>query len=75
MPAHRQLARTWGGDLPRDCVMLPVRIKDRLVLIVYADGATKGPVELPQMQRLLAAATAAVERCILTNRQRGGAKS
>jgi hypothetical protein len=75
MPAHRQLARTWGGDLPRDCVMLPVRIKDRLVLIVYADGATKGPVELPQMQRLLAAATAAVERCILTNRQRGEAKS
>jgi hypothetical protein len=75
MPSHRQLARTWGGDLPRDCVMLPVRIKDRLILIVYADGATKGPVELPQMQRLLAAATAAVERCILTNRQRGEAKS
>jgi hypothetical protein len=75
MPSHRQLARTWGGDLPRDCVMLPVRIKNRLILIVYADGATKGPVELPQMQRLLAAATAAVERCILTNRQRGEAKS
>jgi hypothetical protein len=65
MPAHRQLARTWGGDLPRDCVMLPVRIKDRLVLVIYADGATKGPVELPQMQRLMAAATSAVERCIL----------
>ncbi len=75
MPAHRQLARTWGGDLPRDCVILPVRIKDRLILILYADGAVKGPVELPQMQRLLDAATAAVERCILTNRQRGEAKS
>jgi hypothetical protein len=75
MPAHRQLARTWGGDLPRECVMLPVRIKDRLILILYADGAVKGPVELPQMQRLLAATTAAVERCILTNRQRGEAKS
>ncbi|MFL6231670.1 MAG: hypothetical protein ACJ76N_00900 [Thermoanaerobaculia bacterium] len=65
MPAHRQLARTWGGDLPRDCVMLPVRIKDRLVLVIYADGATRGPVELPQMQRLMAAATSAVKRCIL----------
>ena len=65
MPAHRQLARTWGGDLPRDCVMLPVRIKDRLVLVIYADGATKGTIELPQMQRLMAAATGAVERCIL----------
>jgi hypothetical protein len=75
MPAHRQLARTWGGDLPRDCVMLPVRIKDRLLMVVYADGATRGPVELQQMQRLMNAATNAVERCILANRQRGEAKS
>lgn len=65
MPAHRQLARTWGGDLPRDCVLLPVRIKDRLVMVVYADGATRGPIELQQMQRLMNAATSAVERCIL----------
>ncbi len=47
MPAHRQLARTWGGDLPRDCVMLPVRIKDRLVMVIYADGADKGAPGLP----------------------------
>jgi hypothetical protein len=65
MPAHRQLARTWGGDLPRDCVMLPVRIKERLVLVIYADGAAKGPIELQHMQRLLSSATGAVERCIL----------
>jgi hypothetical protein len=75
MPAHRQLARTWGGDLPRDCVMLPVRIKDRLLMVIYADGSTRGPVELQQMQRLMTAATGAVERCILANRQRGEAKS
>jgi hypothetical protein len=75
MPAHRQLARTWGGDLPRDCVLLPVRIKDRLLMVVYADGATRGPIELQQMQRLMNAATSAVERCILANRQRGEAKS
>jgi hypothetical protein len=74
MPAHRQLARTWGGDLPRDCMMLPVRIKDRLVMVIYADGAAKGPVDLPQMQRLMTLATAAVERCIL-QRKRGEAKS
>lgn len=65
MPAHRQLARTWGGEMPRDCMLLPIRIKDRLVLVIYADGTTKGPVDLPQMQRLAAAATAAVERAIL----------
>jgi hypothetical protein len=74
MPAHRELARTWGGDLPRDCMLLPVRIKDRLVIVLYADGATKGPVELHQIQRLASLATAAVERAIL-QRKRGEAKS
>jgi hypothetical protein len=73
MPAHRQLARTWGGDLPRDCVMLPVRVKDRMVLVLYADGATGGTVSLPLLQQLIAAATAAVERCILA-RKHGEAK-
>ncbi|MEA2600190.1 MAG: hypothetical protein QOF89_1182 [Acidobacteriota bacterium] len=69
MPAHRQLARTWGGDLPRDCVMLPVRIKDRMVLVLYADGATGGAISLPHIQRLTAAATTAVERCILARKR------
>jgi len=74
MPAHRQLSRTWGGDLPRDCIMLPVRIKDRLVVVIYADGASRGPIELQLIQRLQALATAAVERCIL-QKKRGDAKS
>jgi len=73
MPAHRQLARTWGGDLPRDCVMLPVRVKERMVLVLYADGATGGTISLPTLQQLTAAATAAVERCILA-RKHGEAK-
>ena len=50
MPAHRELARSWGGDLPRDCVMLPVRMKDRVVAMIYADGAKK--VDLVLLQRL-----------------------
>jgi hypothetical protein len=73
MPAHRQLARAWGGDLPRDCVMLPVRVKERMVLVLYADGATGGTISLPTVQQLTAAATAAVERCILA-RKHGEAK-
>jgi hypothetical protein len=55
-------------------MLLPVRIKDRLVIVIYADGATKGPVELQQIQRLADLATAAVERAIL-QRKRGEAKS
>ena len=80
MPAHRELARAWGGELPRDCVVLPVRIKDRLVAVLYADGglkAAKGPgiggIELSHLQRLAAATGAALERCIL-HRKRAEAK-
>lgn len=76
MPAHRELARTWGGDLPRDCVMLPVRLRDRMVTVIYADGAPRGVsgVDLAQMQRLGAATAAAYERCVL-EKKRSGTKS
>jgi len=62
-----------GGRPPRDCVMLPVRVKERMVLVLYADGATGGTISLPTVQQLTAAATAAVERCILA-RKHGEAK-
>jgi hypothetical protein len=71
MPSHRQLAKTWGGELPRDAVILPVRLKDRMVIAIYADGAAKGiaGVDLQQMQRLASVATAAFERCAVENRR------
>jgi hypothetical protein len=72
MPAHRDLARAWGGELPRDCVLLPVRLKDRLVAVIYADGSKK--VDLVQLQRLAAAMAAALGRGILHKKQ-GEAKS
>jgi hypothetical protein len=67
MPVHRQLARAWGGELPQDCVLLPVRVKDRLVAVVYADGAKQGlkGIDLSRLQRLTAATAAAFERFIL----------
>jgi hypothetical protein len=67
MPAHRQLASSWGGELPRDCVLLPVRMKDRLVSVIYADGAEKGlsGIDLTQLQRLASSTAAALQRCIL----------
>ena len=81
MPVHRELARAWGGELPRDCVALPVRIKDRLVAVLYADGglrSARGPgiggIDLPHLQRLATATGAALERCIL-HRKRAEAKS
>jgi hypothetical protein len=70
MPAHRQLARVWGGELPRDAVMLPIRMRDRLVTVLYADGPPRGTsgVDLPQLQRLGAALMAAFERCAVAKR-------
>jgi hypothetical protein len=67
MPAHRQLASSWGGELPRDCVLLPVRMRDRLVAVIYADGAKKGlsGIDLGQLQRLASSTAAALQRCIL----------
>jgi hypothetical protein len=76
MTTHRELALCWGGGLPRDCVMLPVRLRDRLVTVVYMDGGSRGlgGIDLEQMHRLTAAAAAAFERCILS-KKRGYAQS
>jgi len=79
MPAHRELARAWGGELPRDCVVMPVRIHDRLVAVLYADSGLKpvksgmGGLDLSHLQRLATATGAALERCIL-HRKRAEAK-
>ena len=37
MFAHLQLLRCWNGSLHRECVLFPIRIKDRLVSFLYAD--------------------------------------
>jgi hypothetical protein len=67
MPAHREFARAWGGELPRDCVMLPLRLRNRLVAVLYADGSKK--VDLVHLQRLATAAADALGRCILLKKQ------
>jgi hypothetical protein len=76
MTTHRELALCWGGGLPRDCVVLPVRLKDRLVSVIYMDGGSRGlgGIDLEQMHRLTAATAAAFERCILS-KKRGYAQS
>jgi Type II secretion system (T2SS), protein E, N-terminal domain len=76
MTTHRELALCWGGGLPRDCLVLPVRLKDRLVTVIYTDGGGRGlgGIDLEQMHRLTAATAAAFERCILS-KKRGYAQS
>jgi hypothetical protein len=76
MESHRELTLCWGGGLPRDCLALPVRLRDRLVLVVYLDGGNRGlgGVDIEQMRRLTTLAAAAFERCIL-HKKRGYAQS
>lgn len=71
MPAHRELAKSWGGALPQRACMLPIRLGDRLVAVIYADGndASWNGFGIDVLNRLRVDFAAALERCI---RQRRG---
>ncbi len=65
--AHQELARCWGGDLPQQCVMLPIRLRGRLISIVYVDHGTRGlqGIDLEEIKQLMDKASIAFELCIL----------
>jgi len=67
MPAHRELAQCWGGELPREVLLLPLRVRDRLVGILYGDRGAAGfeGVAIEDLQRLVVKASMALELCIL----------
>jgi hypothetical protein len=73
MPVHRQLVQLWGGELPRDCAVLPVSLKGRLVIVIYAESAESAEapaaLSLDDWRRLTAAMAVAFERCILHRKQ------
>jgi hypothetical protein len=71
LPVHRQLARAWGGRLPRECVLVPVRLKGRLVTVIYSDNdrSDAHPLATTELQSVAAAMADAFERCIV--RQKG----
>ena len=71
MAVHKTLARCWGGSLPRDCLVLPVRIRGRLVTVIYADREPDdlGKVDLEALVSLADAAADAYERCILRKKK------
>ena len=71
MPAHRQLMQAMGGGWPGECLMLPVRLGDRLVLVLYGDSgvSASGGVRVADWERLAELAGEALERCILETRR------
>lgn len=71
-PAHRDLAAVWGGELPAGCLVVPVRLHDRLVLALYGDRVDEaiGGLPLHRFQDLAHRAAAAFKRCIVMKKQR-----
>lgn len=67
MAAHRQLAQTWGGLLPQDCLLLGLRVRERLVAALYGDRGALGlhGLDIEGLKQLAGKASAALELCIL----------
>lgn len=67
MPAHRQLAACWGGEMPREVLLIPIKVRERLVGILYGDrgGAGFEGVEIDDLKRLAVKAAMSLELCIL----------
>jgi hypothetical protein len=73
LPAHLRLLDLWHGAPGAECLVVPVRVRDRLVAVIYGDRGTRGLEGLDPhlIERLAARAAEAFERCIA--RRKGGA--
>lgn len=72
MPVHRQLARSWGGELPRQAALIPIRVRERMVCALYGDEGKDSldPEKLDLLARLAQKAAMAFEVCILRKKIR-----
>jgi len=70
LPAHRRLVACWHGRLPRECVLVPVRVRGHLVSVIYADRGEGNPAGLgnDRLVRLAERAGEALERAILARK-------
>jgi hypothetical protein len=67
LDAHQRLVKVWGGKFPREALLLPVRVKDRLVAAVYCDRGndTLAKVDLGELQEMAAEMGRAFQRYLL----------
>lgn len=75
LPGHRPLLELLGGETPAESLLLPVRIGERMVAVLYCDHGAEplGGVDLEALRDLTQRAAEALERCILLKRQGPGA--
>ncbi len=70
MAAHKEFLESWGGKQPRECLVLPVKIKKRIVTFLYIDslGGSISGIDMEEMQKVTATVAGAFELCILRNK-------
>lgn len=75
LPGNRPLLELLGGETPAQSLLLPVRIGERMVAVLYCDHGAEplGGVDLEALRDLTQRAAEALERCILLKRQGPGA--
>lgn len=72
LPAHRSLVDALETRPPKDCLVLPVRLRSRVVCFLYGDNRDEGSGAVPvaELKRLAIKAGVAFEVCILKNKIR-----
>jgi len=72
MPRNSDLVSALGGDPPRDCYILPVKVRDRVVCFLYGDnmGEGVGGPPLAELKRLAAKAGLAFQVYLLKGKIR-----
>lgn len=75
MPAHIDLTACWHKDLSDECGVFPIRVRDRLIALVYGDRGPLGlaDLDLDLVRGLCGSAARAFERCIMDRKRRGPA--
>ncbi len=72
LPANRLLIEALGDPAPKDCLVLPISLRSKIVGYLYADNLDDGVAGTPvaEMKRLVAKAGLAFEVYILKNKIR-----
>ena len=71
MAAHESLISIWGGRYPRECLLVPVQIKGRLVTVIYLDKGRKalGGIDLGEIQEIGRLTSRAFESFLVRRRE------
>ncbi len=72
LPANENLILAFGGGRPKDCVVLPITLKSKIVCYLYGDNGERGVSGAPiaELKRLAAKAAIAFEVLIYKNKIR-----